>query len=215
MAPKCVAHLIDPRARTVTEVPYALCSAASPADAVWAHGATLSEDGVPDAEYHFAKRVTGHAAVLGVYSVGKRGLGAGVERARVWARDDLEDHGAVPTTPVRHGFRLAADSACFYDTALLVRVVGDRARSRALPPLEPLWVEDAAHGGRGTFSLSVASGPSGALTTSVVDSMRVCAHCARAFEGGGVCARCKSVRYCGKECQTATWPAHKAACHRA
>jgi hypothetical protein len=60
-----------------------------------------------------------------------------------------------------------------------------------------------------------------------VGTTRACAWCGRTAEqtlqsGAGVsdkcklkeCARCRSVRYCSKECQTADWPAHKATCKR-
>lgn len=162
-------------------------------------------DGIEEGEYHFAKRATAHSVLMSVYTVSTHGLGAGVVSARVWARDDLDE-----TADVRHGFRLSTDSTCFYDTALLIRVCkATSPDSQELPPLEPLWVEDAAHGGRGTFALSVSP-----VGLTAVDSTRICAHCSRGFEDGGLCKRCKSVRYCGKECQTAAWPAHKAACKR-
>jgi hypothetical protein len=46
-----------------------------------------------------------------------------------------------------------------------------------------------------------------------------CAQCgvtAETLEGGKLkeCSACRSVRYCGRECQTADWPAHKATCKR-
>jgi ankyrin repeat protein len=45
----------------------------------------------------------------------------------------------------------------------------------------------------------------------------VCDHCGQTAEGASVdalrpCGRCYVVRYCGKECQLAAWPGHKAAC---
>jgi hypothetical protein len=56
---------------------------------------------------------------------------------------------------------------------------------------------------------------------------RACNWCGRAEERMGQtggegseecklkeCSRCRSVRYCGKECQTADWPAHRATCKR-
>jgi MYND finger len=38
-----------------------------------------------------------------------------------------------------------------------------------------------------------------------------CAHCLREA-AAKKCARCKAVRYCSKECQTAAWKAHKKEC---
>ena len=45
----------------------------------------------------------------------------------------------------------------------------------------------------------------------------MCEHCGLTAEAASVsklkaCAKCYVVRYCGKECQLAAWPGHKAAC---
>ena len=43
-----------------------------------------------------------------------------------------------------------------------------------------------------------------------------CDHCGLTAEQAGkslkACAKCYDVHYCGKECQLAAWPGHKAAC---
>jgi hypothetical protein len=49
--------------------------------------------------------------------------------------------------------------------------------------------------------------------------VRACAGCevtAKASAQGKLkeCSSCRSVRYCGRECQKADWPAHKATCKR-
>jgi hypothetical protein len=49
--------------------------------------------------------------------------------------------------------------------------------------------------------------------------VRVCASCGitqEALEPGKLkeCGGCKSAQYCGKACQKADWPAHKATCKR-
>ena len=45
----------------------------------------------------------------------------------------------------------------------------------------------------------------------------VCDHCGLTAEQASVkslkdCGKCNDVRYCGKDCQLAAWPGHKAAC---
>ena len=45
----------------------------------------------------------------------------------------------------------------------------------------------------------------------------VCGHCGQTAEeasgkGLGLCRGSEGVRYCGKACQAAAWPGHKAAC---
>ena len=187
------AYVIDPRRRTVTRVLYKLRAPANPTEDFIAQSVAVCNEGVPPGEYHFAKHATGHAAVVGVYSVSASGLGRGVRSARMWARDDLEPGG---NPGLSHGFRFA-NSTAFYDTALLVRTLRGGGSP---PPPEPEWLQDATLSGRGTWSM--ADG----------DATRVCSFCSRAYEGGGTCGRCKSARYCCKDCQRKAWPAHKAQC---
>lgn len=54
-------------------------------------------------------------------------------------------------------------------------------------------------------------GPKGEAATGVSAKV-VCAHCRRSFVKTLACSRCKVARYCGPDCQSAAWPAHKAAC---
>ncbi len=42
----------------------------------------------------------------------------------------------------------------------------------------------------------------------------VCAHCKQRKDKLLQCAGCKSVKYCGKECQRSDWPNHKTVCKR-
>lgn len=47
----------------------------------------------------------------------------------------------------------------------------------------------------------------------VTDMLYVCAVCGKACKKN-TCAACKSINYCGKECQKAHWKEHKAVCKR-
>ncbi|PRP85798.1 zinc finger MYND domain-containing protein 10 [Planoprotostelium fungivorum] len=44
------------------------------------------------------------------------------------------------------------------------------------------------------------------------DGEKRCGYCHKAAESLKLCAKCKSIRYCGRECQVNHWPAHKREC---
>jgi Flp pilus assembly protein TadD len=52
-------------------------------------------------------------------------------------------------------------------------------------------------------SAAVAAQPAGA-----------CAHCGRSGVPLSKCTRCRSARYCGRDCQVAAWAKHKPHCRR-
>jgi hypothetical protein len=66
--------------------------------------------------------------------------------------------------------------------------------------------------GRGS---SVGASP-GRRRAGRVWACAVCARTAEMLSSGKLmeCTRCRSVRYCGKDCQKADWPAHKPTCKR-
>jgi hypothetical protein len=41
---------------------------------------------------------------------------------------------------------------------------------------------------------------------------RACAHCGSADGKLRACGACNAALFCGRDCQLAAWPAHKAAC---
>jgi hypothetical protein len=45
-----------------------------------------------------------------------------------------------------------------------------------------------------------------------LDVERVCFACGKAVDGRLKCARCRTARYCSRECQKAHWPEHKGSC---
>lgn len=49
-------------------------------------------------------------------------------------------------------------------------------------------------------------------STNLAVKMRECAQCGVCRVALSVCARCRSVHYCGKKCQTAHWSSHKKIC---
>jgi hypothetical protein len=73
---------------------------------------------------------------------------------------------------------------------------------------------DEAKSPAGKFSC-VDAGPA----TRAVRVVRACANCGvttKVMEQGKLmeCSSCRSVRYCGRACQKADWPAHKPTCKR-
>jgi MYND finger len=58
--------------------------------------------------------------------------------------------------------------------------------------------------------------PSAETQKDVGQDISPCDHCGLTAEQAGkslkACAKCYDVHYCGKECQLAAWPGHKAAC---
>jgi len=52
-------------------------------------------------------------------------------------------------------------------------------------------------------------------STRAARSAPQCAHCGQALAEPKLCAQCRVAAYCGKDCQTAAWPAHKQGCKAA
>ena len=48
-----------------------------------------------------------------------------------------------------------------------------------------------------------------------LDSSHACASCGQHAVGLRTCARCRTARYCSRECQAAHWPQHKRECRPA
>jgi MYND finger len=72
----------------------------------------------------------------------------------------------------------------------------------------------------GRFPFINGSGCATTVTVAVASVVEPrCAHCSRTSSEAAAageklmrCARCRRVFYCGKVCQQASWPAHRADC---
>ena len=81
-------------------------------------------------------------------------------------------------------------------------------------------------GGATLFMVAQQCHPTNAALLSLLSGTRplqpvdlVCDHCGKTAEQASVkslkdCGKCYAARYCGKKCQLAAWPAHKAVCKR-
>jgi hypothetical protein len=59
-------------------------------------------------------------------------------------------------------------------------------------------------------ALSKLRGPSAEPLTAVV--VHICVQCNKRAAAMQVCARCRGINYCSRDCQRAHWPAHRGTC---
>ncbi|KAG2441391.1 hypothetical protein HYH02_009980 [Chlamydomonas schloesseri] len=79
---------------------------------------------------------------------------------------------------------------------------GGAGANRSQPPLLP----------QGRLPVRPRGGDGWQTLQPVALAHHVCAACGKMFHKTQLCARCKSVRYCGRDCQAADWKEHKLEC---
>ncbi|EJD44549.1 hypothetical protein AURDEDRAFT_114295 [Auricularia subglabra TFB-10046 SS5] len=117
-----------------------------------------------------------------------------------------------PTAP-RSGLELYVYNDVQECRSNLAKLVASDAKNAQL-------LGDAAVGRKETKELPLPTAriePDGSITAlnEITFATDVCHACQKRDVKLSKCSKCKKATYCGRECQTAHWPSHKAACKKA
>lgn len=91
---------------------------------------------------------------------------------------------------------------------------GTSTPAAAAPAAAPAAPAASAKAAKPAAATSAAAASSSAPSAAAVAAGEVCARCGGTGEGLKRCARCLTIAYCGRECQTAHWSEHKPFCKK-